>query len=135
MSSPLSGLRTFDIKWSHATNTCALIDAAFDDAVHFLEADIVCVDTVAVMGHDLHSISHISHQDLVAQRSFPVWLQYALQKMQVANRVLGLKLDFKDPNAVSQCIAELNRQASQLTAVPIWLNADVLQGPYGGSLQ
>ena len=57
-------------------------------------------------------------------------------------RVFGIKLDFKDPDAVEPCLIHLKTRASEEqlfeegdkidhSCLQVWLNADVLQGPGG----
>lgn len=58
------------------------------------------------------------------------WLRIVLD----SKRTIGIKLDFKDPRAVPECLAELQRctvdEHGRLH--PLWLNADILRGPGGG---
>lgn len=44
-------------------------------------------------------------------------------------RVIGLKLDFKDPEAVAPSLRTLQEFGFDPRATPLWLNADVFQGP------
>jgi hypothetical protein len=49
------------------------------------------------------------------------------------NGVMGIKLDFKDPRAVTLVCDILLRYLHRLHDIPVWLNADILAGPNGGA--
>lgn len=46
-------------------------------------------------------------------------------------RVVGIKLDFKSPAAVESCLKILNNHRKHLCTTPVWLNADIWNGPGG----
>ena len=90
------GVAPCHVRWAHAANTTALLDAACRAAerAHFIEADILCVDgggdAVAVMGHDAHAIAHVPRDRLLAERTFSAWLAHALELMRKHQCVFGV---------------------------------------------
>jgi len=44
---------------------------------------------------------------------------------------LGIKLDFKQPEAVGHCINHIKERLAHFESTPLWLNADIWQGPGG----
>jgi hypothetical protein len=91
------------VRWAHAANTTALLDAACRsaDRPHFVEADIIvlCVvdndggdngrDAIAVMGHDAHAIASVPRDRLLAEHTFSAWLAHALELMHQHQCVFG----------------------------------------------
>jgi hypothetical protein len=116
-----------DDVWAHAVNSRAALAAALaDPAVTMLEADVIVGLDVAgtlLMGHPPATTSDLSLQvllcDLAAHNT-------ACSRAGQAGK--GLKLDFKDPLAVDPALEMLRRCP---LGVRIWLNADVLPGPFG----
>ncbi|KMS93616.1 hypothetical protein BVRB_029680, partial [Beta vulgaris subsp. vulgaris] len=113
-----------NLRWSHATNTLALIDYALaGEGVHFIEAD-VCYDA-AVGPYMAHAATDITTLLEKHQNSFLSWLDY-LTKKRTSLSQPGLKLDFKMAEAVRPSIDRLLQ-----ARYPVWLNADILKGPRG----
>lgn len=113
--------------WSHATNTRAQIEAALaGDGVHFIEADVCYDDSVGP--YMAHTVNDLKTLDERRDNAFANWLDYLNARRQSPSQP-GLKLDFKMAAAVGPCLAQL-RQARRY---PLWLNADILQGPRGAA--
>ncbi len=106
------------VRWAHAVNTSRKLDKALDDiGVDMIEADIVVSRTNdIVMAHPPKR-----HSDL----TFHSFLMRVTKAVNQGRRV-GIKLDFKDANAVEPCLRLLRRPN-----FPVWLNADVIKGPGG----
>ena len=64
---------------------------------------------------------------------FSQWLSLAIRHISnPTSKKIGLKLDFKDFSAVEPCLKELlNHNVLLSHNIPIWINADILQGPHG----
>ena len=119
-----------DVRWSHATNSVAELERATnaDRPVDFVEADILLDSTsgVPVMAHPPATTSDLSFEAFVDR-----FVELALEPR---GRPIGLKLDFKDPRAVEQCLGILSAAlalAGSAWRHPIWLNADIFTGPGG----
>ena len=150
-----------DVVWAHAVNSRAALDLALGDSgVHMLEADLMlapprsgtpdaAVPTAedVIMCHPPASRSDIT---------FDAFLRRVVRAVR-AGRVVGVKLDFKHPDAVAPALALLRREglgrvglssssprggsretsestspeAARVASIPVWLNADVIRGPGG----
>ena len=150
-----------DVVWAHAVNSRAALDLALGDSgVHMLEADLMlapprsgtpdaAVPTAedVIMCHPPASRSDIT---------FDAFLRRVVRAVR-AGRVVGVKLDFKHPDAVAPALALLRREglgrvglssssprggsretsestspeAARVASMPVWLNADVIRGPGG----
>jgi len=101
--------------------------------VDFVEADIL-LDKASgkpVMAHPPATSSDLTFEAFVQR-----FVDLALKAQEGSSaRPLGMKLDFKDPDAVAPCLRTLEAAVAQAGAAwrhPIWLNADVFTGPGGG---
>jgi hypothetical protein len=119
------------------------------ETVLMLEADVILSQDnppIAIMGHPPSKISDIT---------FKEWLNEVLNHQQQRkeegeeqqqetntgkeerkkkkNRKIGVKIDFKDPGAVEECLLELKRRGNEVAEMGsnfgIWLNSDILIGP------
>jgi hypothetical protein len=79
----------------------------------------------------------MAHDPITSQHAdfppFSQWLSVTLRHMSnPGNKKIGLKLDFKDFSAVEPCLKEIKKHHALIShKYPIWLNADILQGPHG----
>ncbi|XP_018020188.1 protein FAM151B isoform X2 [Hyalella azteca] len=116
------------VTWSHATNSKALLQEALtNDTIMMIEADIsmghlqgnLSTDPLPIMAHPPHKTSDLS---------FEMFLDTVLVATAQNETKKGIKLDFKDVNAVRKCLDSLNIQRDQIN-FPVWLNADIISGP------
>lgn len=126
-TAPASALR-----WAHATNSRALLQAALASAlpVDAIECDLrfgrlrgassVLPPTELVLAHGAGEAADLSLAELLA----------ALDARHAqGQRTPALKLDFKEPAAVLPALKLLLKRAGWPDWAPLWLNADVFQGP------
>ena len=140
-----------DVKWAHAVNSRALLDAALaDDGVHMLEADLMMSprlfqqqqvedavpspagdgDAEDAIPSDVASanevyMSHPPTRD--SDLPFPAFLDAVLATVRRGRKV-GFKLDFKEFECVLPCLRLLRERGMDGAATPLWLNADVVRG-------
>lgn len=137
-----------NVTWSHGTNSNTLFTQARASQVDMIEADVILAQagpnkTHAVMGHPPAISSDFSFAqflDLFTQQ----WVTQRCSKGSGStdeNNALqsiwqpGLKLDFKDSSIVTACLALLSALCDKdepnekLLKIPLWLNADIWQGP------
>lgn len=110
------------IRFSHATNSKKLLEEAITQRVNMIETDVlVSSEKTIITSHDaLESdllLSELLERVSKYNQNFP-------------DEAIGVKLDFKDPAAVSGSIDLVNKIWIGQKA-PIWLNADILLGPGG----
>ena len=112
------------VSWSHATNSKALLDQALADSTMMIEADVsLGPENVPIMAHPPANTSDLS---LVQ------FLEYVLASTESGAKK-GIKLDFKFLGVVEPSLQILDGLRDKLK-IPLWLNADILQGPGGGEL-
>ncbi|XP_046388576.1 protein FAM151B isoform X2 [Ischnura elegans] len=109
------------VTWAHAVNSMALLMEALEGNVMMLEADVVLgtlvdspEDILPIMGHPPANTSDISLEQ---------FLDHIVEK-----RSKGIKLDFKTTEAFKASLPVLGKFKDKMT-FPVWLNADILQGP------
>jgi len=104
----------WDIKWAHAVNNLERLEQHCNSSeTMMIEGDISLKEENVVMAHD---------SDQEADITFDIWIE------KIADSGKGAKLDFKDPLAVLYCLGKLQKIDLEN---PIFLNADILQGPGG----
>ncbi|CAF1220632.1 unnamed protein product, partial [Didymodactylos carnosus] len=108
------------ITWAHAVNSHQELNVVLKSQMMFIEADVLIgrsptSESVAIMAHPPNTSSDLD---------FTTFLQLAKSSEK------GLKLDFKDINAVQSCVNELELQKEQING-PILLNADIVHGGFG----
>lgn len=104
-----------EVVWSHAVNSITKLQRTINDsAIMFVESDI----RMSLQGKVISAHSPEDDSDLT--------IEYLLEGMR--NSKQGLKLDFKDPEAIAPTLKLL--KAAGLKQ-PVLLNADVLQGNGG----
>lgn len=116
--------------WAHAVNSQALLSAALASGeTTMLEADVLTTTDGmhAIMAHPPRRKSDLTlksflHQVLTHNRAFTAEEHRTIP--------VGIKLDFKDPDAVPLAMEHLLANWKE-DSVPLWLNADVFQGPGG----
>lgn len=101
-----------DITWSHAVNSQRKLEnTIFDESIMIVESDIRLSSTgIPVAAHPPEIESDLSFDIL-------------LERIQETNK--GLKLDFKDSEILTACLARLKE--APLTQ-PVLLNSDILKG-------
>ena len=110
------------ISWSHATNSKALLEQALADSTMMIEADVsLGAENVPIMAHPPANTS-----DLTLQQ----FLESVLVSTE-SGKKKGIKLDFKFLEVVEPSLRQLDGLRDKLK-MPLWLNADILQGPGGG---
>ncbi|XP_071454758.1 protein FAM151B isoform X2 [Hetaerina americana] len=109
------------VTWAHAVNSMRLLKGALEGNVMMLEADVVLgtlVDSpgeiLPIMGHPPANTSDISLEQ---------FLDHVGEK-----RSKGIKLDFKTTEAFKASLPVLGKFKDEMV-FPVWLNADILQGP------
>ena len=103
-----------DIKWAHAANNLEKLEQyCKSPKVMMIEGDISPRGENIVMVHDPNQKADIT---------FDIWIE------KISTSKKGAKLDFKDPLAVLYCLRKLQNLDLKN---PIFLNADILQGPGG----
>lgn len=113
-----------NLSWAHAVNNQSLLTEAIDNKdVMMLEADVTLGKLIGqdeilpIMGHPPKNESDLSLKDFIER---VISIQGSKKK--------GIKLDFKSTevfNASLPIIESLNKELN----FPVWLNADILQGP------
>jgi len=127
------------ITWAHAVNTQELLTQVLSDpSIQMIEADVsrgriqfpngsVSIVDLPVMAHPPTVLSNLSFASFMNQV-----IEFNRDKKELSSRK-GVKLDFKDYYAAAIAISQLDvRNVSskgQELQFPIWINADVLQGP------
>lgn len=79
-----------------------------------------------VLVHSKEDIEDWTSQQSFKGRIFKDWLETFISLCKSNGKVVGLKLDFK----AMECVSSTIDMVSPVT-FPVWLNADVLQGPRG----
>ncbi|KAL5016363.1 hypothetical protein ScPMuIL_005952 [Solemya velum] len=113
------------IKWAHATNSLEdLEDVLKDNGVHMIEADVM----LRGQGTPTQSLIPVMAQypSTDSESILEEWLDIFLK-----SEGKGLKLDFQSTDAVEISLQKLKDRKEKLR-MPVWLHADVLQGPHGG---
>ena len=114
------------VSWSHATNSEALLDQALADSTMMIEADVsLGAENTPIMAHPPANTSDLSLQQ---------FLESVLASCTESGAKKGIKLDFKFLGVVEPSLQLLDGLRERL-AIPLWLNADILQGPGGGEHQ
>ncbi|MBZ9572281.1 DUF2181 domain-containing protein [Patescibacteria group bacterium] len=104
----------WDIRWAHAVNNLERLEQyCKSPKTMMIEGDISSRGENIVMAHDPNQKADIT---------FDIWIE------KIATSKKGAKLDFKDPLAISYCLKKLQKLGLEN---PIFLNADILQGPGG----
>jgi hypothetical protein len=120
-----SNMDVSNITWAHAVNSKKELDDALAGDVMMIEADISMgsqndtSEKIPIMAHPPNTTSDLSFEE---------FLDTILNHNQNRRGKKGVKLDFKDIDAVEPCLKVLKSKQSQIT-FPVWLNADVLTGP------
>ncbi|XP_067678929.1 uncharacterized protein [Haliotis asinina] len=113
------------IKWARAVNTKAKLDAAVKGSVHMVEGDVI------LRGQGTKVQSLIPVMGKPPQTDSDVTLTEWLDALKYGNK--GIKLDFTSIDSVEISLEKLKQMNEKKTIeFPVWLHADVLQGPHGG---
>ena len=112
--------RATEIRWSHATNSAEALAEALTNSVHMIEADILMgttmtePETCPIMAHPPQTSSNLSFEEFI------------LSVTNHSGSKKGVKLDFKDPEAVIPCLKFLKTLEFH---APVVINADIWNGP------
>ncbi|XP_074657361.1 protein FAM151A-like [Tubulanus polymorphus] len=113
---PLSTRDGLEITWAHAANSKADMKKALSGNDMMIEADILTdARGTAIMAHPPQTSS---------DNTFETWLT------EITKTTKGMKLDFKATSAVEPCLQLLQKKKQEIEQ-PVWINADILQGPKG----
>lgn len=104
-----------EINWAHRViSRQKLKDALENEDIHCIEADILRGKSGdIIMCHPPENESDLTYSEFMHS---------------IKNTHKGIKLDFKDPSVVAECLSILNKSDLKM---PILLNADILRGPGG----
>ena len=147
-----------NVCWAHGVNSSEALDAALADlSTHMIEADIMIrgastrsSKAAARWKAAGSSTGALTARDMImchppavdSDLTFDQFFKRVFLAVKAGRRV-GLKLDFKDADAVLPCVRLLRdsnvgiHDASYVGAhastrtMPLWLNADVIRGPGG----
>ncbi|XP_046738819.1 protein FAM151B isoform X2 [Diprion similis] len=116
-----------EVTWEHAVNSQAALKEALNSSdIMMIEADIVLgylegnsTFQLPVMAHPPSNTSDLSFEDFLNQV--------------IQNKAHGIKLDFKSLEAFNASCTILQSRRENMT-FPVWLNADILDGPVNSSL-
>uniref|UniRef100_A0A1L8EIP2 Menorin-like domain-containing protein n=1 Tax=Haematobia irritans TaxID=7368 RepID=A0A1L8EIP2_HAEIR len=114
------------ITWAHAVNSQQLLTEALNDDIDMIEADIV-MGKINGIGADMPVMAH------PPANTSDLSLDSFLQQIKAHNdanpqQMKGVKLDFKSIEVFEGSLDTLKEKVPQMT-YPIWLNADIIQGP------
>eukprot|EP00092_Neocalanus_flemingeri_P002353 GFUD01002518.1.p1 GENE.GFUD01002518.1~~GFUD01002518.1.p1 ORF type:complete len:316 (-),score=64.31 GFUD01002518.1:46-945(-) len=111
------------VKWSHATNSRELLDTAIADDTMMIEADVsIGGGGIPIMAHPPQNES-----DLTLEEFMNTVIASANKGVRK-----GIKLDFKFIAIVKPSL-DILKELEEKFRFPVWLNADILQGPGGSS--
>jgi len=151
---------TRSVRWGHAVNSidslralCAPLDLGVSQSgpespqevaersrlrreVHMLEVDVRVKQTSMDPDSDRQRTREVvlAHDPDEPGTPFELWLGEFVSYLEKDSSLrLGLKLDFKQPDAILPCLEVLGMYTELLSSrcIPLWLNADVETG-YGG---
>jgi len=129
--------RPGDILWAHAVNSKDVLEKAVQSPdVMMIEGDISFLPETGeiIMAHPPRIEDKQTYEDWLEETTakssreklhFSDWITAIIRSQK------GAKLDLKDPRVITPCLNML-RAKNGTPAVPIFLSADILQGP-GGS--
>lgn len=109
----------YDVTWMHAANSMSTLNKSLSSSLNMIEADVLMrhnrSDTEPIMAHPPDTDSNLT-------------LAEFLEKVTASSK--GMKLDFKSVIAVEPSLQLLkNISDSKGIKNPVWLNADILDGP------
>lgn len=111
------------VKWSHATNSQDLLANAIEDDTMMIEADVsIGEGGVPIMAHPPQNESDLTLEEFM--NTVIAASSKGIRK--------GVKLDFKFIEIVSPSL-DILKTVEDKFHFPVWLNADILQGPGGSS--
>jgi len=111
------------VTWAHAVNNRQELEKALNGSSMMIEADIL-MGTIS--GDEDVTIRPIMAHPPLKQSDLT--LEQFLDSVLSNETPKGLKLDFKDINAVEPAMRMIRDRRHQIK-VPVWLNADILEGP------
>lgn len=130
------------VTWAHGVNSKAALESYLaNSTIQMLEGDIVMGILLGCSGGIVNcSMPIMAHppvivSDLSLEMFLDATISYNRARSNLTERK-GLKLDYKDESAALHSLPKLkeryDQDPSQLQ-FPIWINADVFQGPEAGS--
>lgn len=153
--------KTHKVTWGHAVNGRIQLEEAIAAGYTMLEADVMLQKKKSTSSHPV-----MAHPPVIPDDAMPFtdWLDHVITHYHTLRRewqelqkkaeaeseenekenVFGIKLDFKDPDAVEPSLQYLQKrdfeerlftraaeEEGTIGSFQIWLNADILQGPGG----
>ncbi|WAR23013.1 F151B-like protein [Mya arenaria] len=115
-----------NIKWARACNTEEKLQRAlYSSDIQMIEADVM----LRGQGTEKQELTPVMAElpDTDGQLTFDRWLDNVIKASSK-----GFKLDFQAIDALEVTLQKLQDRKEEIT-VPVWLHADVLQGPLGGA--
>eukprot|EP00121_Abeoforma_whisleri_P007861 Awhi_evm1s7192 len=85
------------------------------------------------MGHPPEISSNLSFENFINEIINKI-INVENEENSQKSRKIGLKVDFKHECIVKQCLmflSKVSESSHAFAALPLWLNADILQGPGG----
>uniref|UniRef100_A0A1A9WDN6 Menorin-like domain-containing protein n=1 Tax=Glossina brevipalpis TaxID=37001 RepID=A0A1A9WDN6_9MUSC len=118
-----------NVKWAHAVNCQQLLYEALNSDFDMIEADIV-LGKLFNKGPDIPIMAHppLTSSDLSLDSFL---FQIKLFNKNYPKKTKGIKLDFKSIEVFEGALDILKVAIPEMT-YPIWLNADIIQGPGKG---
>lgn len=116
------------ITWAHAVNSIAELEVALASDVNMLEADVLIGTLIEESGNttDIPIMAHPPND------SSDLSLENFLTSTKNNGTNKGVKLDFKTIEAFEGSVDTL-KSIYDDADFPIWINADILQGPYNST--
>nr|CAH0105063.1 unnamed protein product [Daphnia galeata] len=110
------------IKWGHGINNRKLLNMSLYGKDMMIEADVSMGTIAGGDGNIMPIMAHppVNTSDLSLEEFLDTILSSGTSK--------GIKLDFKDLEALEPSLMAIKSRASKIHA-PLWLNADILRGP------
>ncbi|XP_046653290.1 protein FAM151B-like [Daphnia pulicaria] len=110
------------VKWGHGVNSKAQLSQTLQGTDMMIEAD---VSMGIVTGREGKFLPIMAHPPF---KSSDLSLEEFLDTTLSSRTPKGIKLDFKDMEAVELSLRTIKTRANKIYA-PLWLNADIIQGP------
>lgn len=121
-----STLGSINVTWAHAVNSMQKLTDALTGEKMMIEADVLLGEVngtkpaIPIMAHPPSNSSDLSFED------FLIGVINAVDEEETAKK--GIKLDFKQTEVIEPALQILQSYRRKID-FPVWLNADVLQGP------
>ncbi|KZS07086.1 Protein FAM151A [Daphnia magna] len=126
---PEIGTDLTQVTWAHGVDTRKKLERALRGSVMMIEAD---VSLGKFKGDPLSSNRPImAHPPVTAS---DLTLETFLDMVLDESQYKGIKLDFKSNEVLEQALQIIKSRENRIR-VPLWLNADIIQGPVGATTE